>query len=291
MLQCEHNNYKEISTFGKMRKSESKDSHAFHFRKEKKMKKRGQTSIFVIVAILLVVVVAFLFMFVPDVRTFISGEVTPNSFLAECLEQHIDSTIEILSKQGGYSDPEGSVLYDGSEVKYLCYSSQYHEICNVQQPIIKTHFEQEMEGKLDARAQGCISSLKDDFISRGFSVTGGDEVNTGVFIVPGNIVVSVNAPMSASKGDATQSFSEFNFVVGSEMYDLLMISTSILSYESTYGDAETNLYTQYYPNLIIHKVKLGDGSTVYTVGDVTTDEEFTFASRSLAWPGGFGLEA
>jgi hypothetical protein len=291
MKTIERNNYKEISTFEKMHKSESKDSHAFNFVERKKMKKRGQTSIFVIVAILVVVAVAFLFIFVPDVRTFIGGEVTPSGFLADCLEKHIDSNIAKLSKQGGYLNPEGSVLYKGVEVKYLCYSAQYHEICNVQQPIIKTHFEQELGEILNEKVRECVASLKEDFVSRGFSVSGGNEADTGVVIVPGNIVVSLNAPMSASKGDATQSFSDFNFVVRSEMYDLLMISTSILSYESTYGDAETNLYTQYYPNLIIHKVKLGDGSTVYTVGDVTTDEEFTFASRSLAWPGGFGLEA
>jgi len=51
---------------------------------------------------------------------------------------------------------------------------------------------------------------------------------------------------------------------------LLMISTSIVDYESTYGDAETSLYVNYYPNLRIEKMKLGDGSTIYTVNDVVS---------------------
>ena len=75
----------------------------------------------------------------------------------------------------------------------------------------------------------------------------------------------------------------------SEMYGLLMIATSIIDYESTYGDSETSIFIQYYPSLIIEKTKLTDGSKIYVVRDVTTHESFTFASRGLSWPAGYGI--
>ena len=74
------------------------------------------------------------------------------------------------------------------------------------------------------------------------------------------------------------------------MYDLIMTSVSIIDYESTYGDSETTLYMQYYPDLKIEKTKLSDGTTIYVLTNVISKESFTFASRSLAWPPGYGIE-
>ena len=71
------------------------------------------------------------------------------------------------------------------------------------------------------------------------------------------------------------------------MYDLLLIAESIVQFESTLGDSETTDYLNYYPDLSISKIKLGDGSKVYTLKDVVTNEQFRFATRSLVWPAGY----
>ena len=109
-------------------------------------------------------------------------------------------------------------------------------------------------------------------------------------MIPGEIRVDIKAPITVTI-DITQKFEEFNIETESQIYDLLMLATSIIDFESTYGDSETSLYIQYYPNLDIQKIKLGDGSKIYVVGDVTTGDSFTFATRSQAWPGGYGFEA
>jgi hypothetical protein len=87
--------------------------------------------------------------------------------------------------------------------------------------------------------------------------------------------------------EETQTFKDFEIDVQSEMYDLLFISHSIVDYEATYGDSETTLYLQYYPDLRIDKTKLSDGSKIYRVSNVVTGEYFVFASRSLSWPPGY----
>ena len=109
--------------------------------------------------------------------------------------------------------------------------------------------------------------------------------------MPGKIRIDVSADMSVIKNEVSQRFEGFNVEIDSEMYNLLMLAMSIIDYESTYGDSETSLYMLYYPNLDIQKIKLGDGSTIYILRDVTTGDEFTFASRAQAWPGGYGFEA
>ena len=75
----------------------------------------------------------------------------------------------------------------------------------------------------------------------------------------------------------------------SEMYDLLFIATNIVEHESQVGGSATELYLQYYPDLKIEKIKLTDGTTIYQLSNVVTGEQFSFASRSLAWPAGYGL--
>jgi len=67
---------------------------------------------------------------------------------------------------------------------------------------------------------------------------------------------------------------------------LLLTAVSIIEYESTFGDSETGLYISYYPNLKIDKTRRDDGSTIYQLSDVTTEDTFAFATRSLVWPQG-----
>jgi len=284
-------NYKEILARMLMKKREFRNSQVFHFTKENKIGKRGQVAIFVIVGLVIIAAGVLVYFFVPEVRNVISGEISPNSFVSSCLEEEINNGIELLSKQGGYANPEGYIMHQGNNIKYLCYTAQYHQTCMVQQPRLVSHFEQELSEIVKRKAEECASELRRSYQSRGYSVSGESNVDVNTSIVQDKIVINVNAPMVASKGELTQSFTAFSIERRSKIYSLLMTAVSIIDFESTYGDSETLTYVNYYPNLIMYKSKLGDGTTVYTVGDATTGEEFTFASRSLAWPGGYGTEA
>ncbi|MEK6855078.1 MAG: hypothetical protein AABX73_02545 [Nanoarchaeota archaeon] len=253
------------------------------------MLKRGQTTIFIIVAVIIVAGVILIYMFYPNITSVIFGAESPASFLRNCIKDDIDNNINVLSEQGGYSEPEGYVMYKDKRVKYLCYNAQYYLPCKVQQPMIRAQFESELSKMTRTKADECLNELKDNYRKEGYTVSGGSNSEIKVEIAPENLKVRFNSPMTISK-ESTQSFNGFDVEISSKMYDLLMIATSIVDYESTYGDAQVDLYTQYYPNLRIEKTVLGDSSTVYVVSDVMTKESFTFASRSVAWPAGYGLE-
>lgn len=254
------------------------------------MRKGGQTAIFIIVAIVIVVGTILVYAFYPELSSFVGGEISAASYMQECLEPEIKPNVELIASQGGYANPEGFILHGGDKVKYLCYTAHYFVPCEggIQQPMLKNKFEKELAEVMQQKAENCATDLRQQFLRRGYSISEALEVRTAVRLAPEKIIVSVNAPMTVQK-ETTQTFREFTFEVPSKMYDLVMTSMSIVDYESTYGDAATDIYIQYYPNLRITKTKLGDGSTVYELEDVTTQEKFKFASRSLVFAPGYGL--
>jgi len=254
------------------------------------MEKRGQLSIFIIVAVVIAVVGILLYFFYPNIKTFISGSDNPQEFLQDCIEDTLNQGIEKLSKQGGYANPEGFVLYNNEKIKYLCYESRYYLPCKVQQPSIKRHFEKELSAILQSKTQECVQELKAIYEQRGYAVSILSVARAEVAIIPEKLSITINAPMTISK-DTTQTFQNFVIERKSKLFDLLILTTSFIDFESSLGNTETLLYMQYYPNLDIQKRELDGGTRVYTIGDVTTNEYFTFASRSLAWPGGYGFEA
>ena len=250
---------------------------------KKNMKKRGQVSIFVIVAIVIVGIVLVMFVF-PKIEIF-AGDVDPNSYLKNCIEPSTQEILSLLVRQGGYSEPENYLLYKGEKIQYLCYTVENHIPCVIQQPLLVSHVEKEIKEFVEPRAKQCIQDLKSRYESKGYIVqsTPG-EIN--VSIVPGSVNVDFVSPMTVTK-ERTQTFQKFEVEVNMELYDLLLTSVSILGFESTYGDSETTLYMRYYPNLKIEKTKL-DVGTVYKLSNVITEDEFTFATRSLMWPSGYG---
>jgi hypothetical protein len=247
------------------------------------MDKRGQVTIFVIIALVIVGVIVLIFFF-PNLNVFAS-DLNPSSYLKNCISSEIEEIKETLSNQGGYETPGNYAMYQDMKLQYLCYTSDFYVPCLVQQPLLLKHVENEIKNYIEPRAEQCLADLKGQYEKRGFDVSSSaSDIN--VSIVPGNIVVEFIAPLTISK-ESTQTFRKFAVSINSEWYGLINTAVNIIQYESLLGDSETSLYITYYPNLIIEKTRRDDGSTIYQLKDITTDDKFAFASRSLVWPQGY----
>src|SRR3989344_5822139 len=249
--------------------------------------KRGQVAIFVIIAIVIVAVILVIFLR-PRLGFTTTQGFSPEKYLGDCIEPNLRDNINKIASQGGYYNPEGFVVYNSTKVKYLCYTSQYYKTCMVQQPKLREHFEGEIDSLIKPKVEQCAMNLKAEYERQGYAVSL-SQAEESISIVPGNIRINVIAPITITK-ESSENFRSFKVNIKSEMYDLIMTSVSIIDYESTYGDSETTLYMQYYPDLKIEKTKLSDGTTIYVLTNVISKESFTFASRSLAWPPGYGIE-
>ena len=248
--------------------------------------RRGQLTPFVILALIIVGVI-FIFMFRDQINNSVSGMIggfSSQGFMKKCIEQGLREDINLLGKQGGYSDIEGvgNILFNGEKYAYLCYTSEKYLTCVVQQPLIKQNFENSLKKLAEPKAEACVEKLKEEYRKRGYSVKS-DISKAEVELNPGAVEIVFDSSLSATKGDVTEKFEKLEIKLESEMYDLLYIAKSIIDFESTFGDSETTLYMQYYPDLKIEKTKLSEGTTIYKVSNVITKEEFRFASRSLAW--------
>jgi len=252
------------------------------------MDKKGQIAIFVIVALVIVGVILVIFAY-PQIKNIVApSEISPSQYLGDCISPEVKGAVDILAKQGGDENPVGYINYLDAKVKYLCYVSGYYKTCMIQQPMLMSHFADELERILTPKINTCARNLIAEYERRGFSVSS-SAISSNVSLGSGNIKIEFIAPMTITQDETTRTFEKFDVLIDSGIYDLLSIATSIVDYEATYGDSETTLYMQYYPNLKIEKIKLEDGVKIYKLTDVVTKESFTFATRSLVWPAGYGL--
>lgn len=250
--------------------------------KKRRLNKKAQLTIFIIIA--LVIIAILLILFYPRLKIIVTGP-SAQDYVSDCVEEATEEVLEILTVQGGSLEPENYVLYQGNKVDYACYTNEYYKKCTMQKPFLKQDVEQEIISYIEPRVKACLASLKSELEGRGSSVSLG-EVSTDVSIVPNSIVVTVNAPMTITKGE-TISYNKFRTDIRSQLYDLLMLSSSIANYEARYGDSDSLVYMMYYPDIKVEKKKLGDESTIYILTERTGNEKFMFASRSIAWPPGY----
>jgi hypothetical protein len=139
-----------------------------------------------------------------------------------------------------------------------------------------------MKSKIESCYETGIAELK----SKGYDVVSG-KLNYTININPSEIKVVLKAPTSISSADSTKRVENFEIQIVSELYDVLMIANSILQFETHYGDAETSSFMIYYPDLKIEKIRREGGIKIYSI---TNDEiKYRFASRSYAWPAGYGI--
>lgn len=253
--------------------------------KAKRGRRKAQVTIFIILAIVIVAVIIFIFY--PRIKTAITPT-TPSTQVEDCINSKLGNFVQELASVGGNLEPVNFYMYKDKKIDYLCYTNEYYKTCVMQQPFIKQEFESEISNFISGKAKACVQELASSYESKGYSVS----MKTGdvsVEIVPKNMKISVNMPITLTKG-TSQTFDKFVITKPGNMYEVLIISQTILNYEAAYGDSTPEDFMLLYPNLRIQKLKQDDGSKIYIVEDRDTKDSFTFATRSLSWPEGYGTQ-
>lgn len=249
--------------------------------------KRGQVTLFVILALFIVAaVLLYLFFFRGGPTPFAVQSDNPEQLFYTCLSPTLEETVEQLGARGGSLDPTFSYLYDNEERSYLCYSSEYYQTCVVQQPLLIRHIETELTRALQQDISSCLQIVQQSLEDQGYTVRWGTGQTT-IDLVPGEVRVMVSRPITYTKGETTQQLPSIDVMFPTQLYELATVAESIVDAESVYGDTEVTTYMDYYHNLRVQKLKQTDGTTIYDLSDRETGDAFVFASRSVAWPGGY----
>lgn len=250
--------------------------------------KRGQVTIFIIIAIVIVALGVLLFLLFPKIQSEAKLDTkNPSAFIQTCLEDEIKERIDKLSLQGGSLNPEHYIMYDNEKVEYLCYINEYYLPCVVQQPMLKQHIESEIKNSIENEADECFGDLKESYEKKGYQVSlKKGEIDAE--LLPKRVITTFNYSLTLTKA-GTEKYNLFRVVLNNNLYELISITNSILSWETNYGDADPSTYMNYYHDLKVEKKKQDDGTKVYVLTDRNTENKFQFASRSIVWPPGYGI--
>ena len=209
---------------------------------------------------------------------------SPFNEIEECIKLPLQEGTDILRLQGGNIEPENYYSYQGNKVEYVCYTEENLEGCIVQKPILTNTIAADLKKYSEPRIKSCINTVKQSLEDRGYEVSM-KEPEINIELVPDNILVDMAIDLRITK-DGTESYENIRTGISSKLYNFAMITSSIISWETRYGDSETMNYMLYYPSLKVEKKKQGDGTKIYILTDRTTEENFMFATRSFVIPAG-----
>ncbi|OIO41891.1 hypothetical protein AUJ62_01820 [Candidatus Pacearchaeota archaeon CG1_02_32_21] len=254
---------------------------------------KGQVTLFIIIAVVIVAGIVLFFTITEQGKNLTqqvlgSQEINVEQSLRECLQNDdIKQKISDVLSQGGTNEPTLYYLYQGKQIEYLCYTSQYYQTCYMQKPLLIEYVESEIKKSVKEQVDSCVKNLQEDLTSKGYTLSSRN-YGYSVNLANKNIIIIIDYDLSITKED-TQRFDGFEINIPSNAYKLVGLSTSVLNYEARYGDSDPLQYMILYPDVKVEKYKQDDGTKVYILTDRNTNEKFQFAVRSLAWPPGYGL--
>lgn len=244
--------------------------------------KKAQVTLFIIIALVIVsALLVFLLYVQPRYFSSSSGKLE----LESCIEQVVSSKIVELGEQGGFAKPEFYFMYLGEEIPYLCYTNLYYQTCTIQKPFLKQHFQKNLLDEVEDDILECYDNSIAELRGQGYEVLEGDK-NISIGLEPDKVIIDLQAPVTLNR-ESSRRFTNFRTNINSGIYNMLIISTTLLQYESTLGDSDVDSLMFYYPDYSIQKLKQGDGTTIYIVKDIKNQNKFQFASKSLVWPAGY----
>jgi len=251
--------------------------------------KKAQVTIFIIIAIVIIGAALLFYFLIPKAETeAVFDETNPQAYIQTCIEDKIKDTVEILSLQGGSIESEGYILYQGDKIEYLCYTSEYYVPCKIQRPFLVEHIESEIENEIEDDMKMCFDALVDFYERRNYDANLEGSGDTTVELLAKRIKTSTDYTLTVSKGSGTDRYERFSVLVNNNLYELASIANDIIDWEAEYGDFDTTYYTTVYSNIKFEKHNQQEGSTIYILTNRDQGTKFQFASRSVAWPPGYG---
>jgi hypothetical protein len=251
--------------------------------------KKGQITIFIIIALLILAVLAFVFY--PNFKKFINPSVydlLPES----CIEKEVSENLKNVMLLGGELKPNLFFRYNNQTITYLCYTSEWYKTCVMQIPMLKQKIESEIINSAQKKVDICMANMKKSIETKGYEVKIEGTKELFVDISPDNkIRFGVDAELILNKEGDKKIIpaSYLKYSINSNAYKMIMIASSIQNFEARFGDAVTENYMSFYPNMKVEKERFDDGTKVYIITDRDTKEVLQFATRSLAWPPGYAI--
>jgi len=251
--------------------------------------RKGLASVWIILAI--IIVVALLILFFMNVRT---KNVTPpgsgdlfaiQTFLADCVDEHVTEVVDIMLPQGGFVEPKNPVKFNGTYIEYMCETVQFFEPCVQQHPMILREMEAEIKNYIFNDLDFCFNEMRLEYGKRNWEIEYFSDLDFDVDLDPGKVVLKISRDLAIDSGIERRTLSEFDVEVSSPAYDLTKVAIDIAA---QIGDPdlcyfEHRGYSIVYPRFKIDLYdQMPDSTKIYTINDVYTGKRMRIAVRSCA---------
>lgn len=248
--------------------------------------KKAQITIFIILALILIVGIIIIFLLRQAPKAEIVSEQNPQAFIESCTRDATQEALNLAMLHAGSLEPKGTVMYRGENITYLCYNTLYYKPCVNQQPMLIEHIEKEIQKYIEPRVSNCFQTLKTTLEPR-YTVDMDEIWNLKAKLNPQGVEVVINRDFKMQRGESVRSFSLFKINVMHPIYRLAEIATEIVNAETRYCNFDTLGFMIIYPKYNVEKFRLSDSTIIYSVKEVSSQEEFKFGIRGCAIPAGF----
>ena len=195
--------------------------------------KKAQVTIFVIIAVLIIAAIALIFFFNnnPKIQD-MDPATNPQAYIRECFEKDVKETITKMLSQSGYVFPEDqqySLLYNQTQIAFLCYSENEIENCINLEPALVSHFEKEVSSNTFGKLENCFSSLQRTLDKYGYN---SESTEFSIDISPEQARMDIKKKITIGYGEDSRSFETFDFTFSSPAYKMLSLANTILNEEA-----------------------------------------------------------
>ena len=255
-------------------------------------KKRGQVTIFIIIGVLIVAMVALFFILKGGMEKkgpSIPESINPENFLKTCMEDLVKETIETLSYQGGYLEPELKIEFMFMEdqkkydIAYLCYTRAQLVTCDTIQPMLIKHLEKEIKNKLskEGEIEYCFKqALADIYGEMGYDVDL-DYKDFEADLVDNKLIIRLlDSELNLIKEEETLRKKDLEIDFSTKLYNNALVANDIIIQQAEFCNFDRLGYMSLYPEFKIKQTNAPNESWIYTIENLETNEKFRLAVRS-----------
>ncbi len=206
------------------------------------MSKKGQVTVFVILGIVVIIVLALLFIGKDTLYDIGSKQINVEKKLEtelnsienqieECITKDTGEFLQKIAKQGGYVEPTKYISYYGDKVSYLCQNIPDKKEC-LNSMLLPEDIENQLNVYLEERLVSCVGI--EGFKSRNQELTTG-QLRIVSKVHKENIEIKINWPIEISKDGLKVTKKESNYLIRSQLGNILEIVNRILNHEAQVG--------------------------------------------------------
>ena len=277
--------------------------------------KKAQVTIFVIIGILLIVAIILYFIFSNDINISTRLNSNPASFIEKCAQEGINPLVENVIMHGGvyysgFNDNQFKIN-NGTEMAILCKTNASGSSCINQHPLLPEEIKYDLEKVVRTKLNECFLKLKKNYPSS--SISEGD-LKVGIDLVDGNVIISIDKPLTITSGEESNSFENFDLTLNSNINNFVELANVIVNTESScdcnkrslFGNSSNGSLVIYmpangtvnpflsvkpnancdvdlaqmnklYPNFVFTRTTFNNGEKIYTITSTTPPiQNFSF---------------